>query len=419
MKPNLLPLAFFALATASANEISFKKQTLTTEFVAEGCAIGDFNRDGHMDLTAGCYIWLGPDFSRRRNFTPPRENASGPTKTPYDPAKGYSDFFLSYAFDFNGDGWEDILVYGIPGEAALLFLNPQGKDALWEQHAIFDIADGESPDLKDLTGDGKPELLVHSSDANKLKEAKGKGGGQLGYAELDWANPLGKARFRPITPKSPENDEKYFRYSHGYGAGDVNGDGRMDILAKEGWWEQPAHPTPEGFWNFHPGPFHPGDSRGGSFMYAYDVNGDGRNDVVTSYDAHGYGLGWFEQQADGRFLEHRIMGSTPAENPQGVKFSQLHALRLADLDGDGDLDIVTGKRRWAHGPLRDEEPEAAPVLYWFELKRDGKGGAEFVAHCIDEDSGVGTQVTTGDLNRDGKPDIAVANKKGVFLFTQQ
>ena len=200
MKPKLLPLVFFALATASANEISFKKQTLTAEFVAEGCAIGDFNRDGHMDLTAGCYIWLGPDFSRRRNFTPARENASGPTKTPYDPAKGYSDFFLIYAFDFNGDGWEDILVYGIPGESALLFLNPQGKDALWEQHAIFDIADGESPDLKDLNGDGKPELLVHSSDANKPKEAKGKGGGQLGYAELDWANPLGKAHFGPSPP---------------------------------------------------------------------------------------------------------------------------------------------------------------------------------------------------------------------------
>lgn len=78
-------------------------------------------------------------------------------------------------------------------------------------------------------------------------------------------------------------------------------------------------------------------------MYAYDVNGDGRNDVITSYDAHGFGLGWFEQNADGSFKEHKIMGSKPEENAQGVKFSQLHSMRLVDVDGDGLLDLVTGK----------------------------------------------------------------------------
>jgi hypothetical protein len=113
------------------------------------------------------------------------------------------------------------------------------------------------------------------------------------------------------------------------------------------------------------------------------------------------------------------MGSTPEENPFGVKFSQLHAMQLADIDGDGVLDLVTGKRRWAHGLLGDVEPDADPVLYWFQIKRDGKGGAEFIPHLIDNASGVGTQVTLGDLNQDGKPDIAVANKSGVFLFRQK
>jgi phage/plasmid primase-like uncharacterized protein len=42
-----------------------------------------------------------------------------------------------------------------------------------------------------------------------------------------------------------------------------------------------------------------------------------------------------------------------------------------------------------------------------------------VAEKIDDDSGVGTQVTVTDLNGDGKPDVAVANKRGVFAFTQQ
>jgi len=418
MKLTLLVLAALAALPLGAAEITFKKQILTTEFVAEGCAVADFDHDGNMDVTAGCWIWYGPDFSRRVNFTPPSVNASGPTKTPYDAAKGYADYFLAYAYDFNGDSWADILVYGLPGEPALLFVNPKGKPGPWEKRAIFDVADGESPDLKDINGDGKPELLVHSSNPNKPSSAQGKGGGQLGYAEIDWANPLGKARFRPITAKSPANDEKYFRYTHGYGAGDVNGDGRMDILTKDGWFEQPPNTKEDKDWVFHPGPFGPPGARGGSFMFVYDVNGDGRNDVITSYDAHGYGLGWFEQKADG-FAEHKIMGSTPGENKQGVKFSQLHSMCLVDVDGDGVMDLVTGKRRWAHGPSTDEEPNAAPVLYWFQIKRDGKGGAEFIPHLIDDDSGVGTQVTAGDVNKDGKPDIIVANKKGVFVFTQR
>jgi FG-GAP-like repeat len=436
MKINRLFPALLCAALAApllpAAEIIFKKQTFTTEFVAEGCAIADFNRDGHMDVTAGCYIWYGPDFLRRENFTPANENASGLTKTPYNPETGYSDYFLAYAYDFNGDSWPDILVVGLPGEATHVFVNPKGQSGHWSKHLIFDVTDNESPDLIDINGDGKPEFLVQSSNPNKPKTAFGKGGGQLGYAEFDWANPLGKVRFRPITPKSRENDEKYFRYTQGYGAGDVNDDGRVDILDQDGWREQPADTKTDKNWKFHPGPFVPKGwkfqpepllpakpARGGSFMYVYDVNADGRNDVVTGYESHGSGLGWFEQNKDGTFTERRIMGRTPEENAHGVKFTQLHAMRLVDVNGDGLMDIVTGKRWWAHGPLKDEEPNAPAVLYWFELKRDGKGRAEFIPHLIDSDSGVGTQVTTGDINKDGKTDILVANKKGVFVFTQQ
>ena len=113
--------------TQAVAAATFEKQTLTERFVAEGCAVADFDKDGHADVTAGTTIWHGPDFARTTEFTPPADNPSGPSKTPYDPARGYSDYFLAFAHDFTGDGWSDILVYGLPGEPAHVFVNPQGQ----------------------------------------------------------------------------------------------------------------------------------------------------------------------------------------------------------------------------------------------------------------------------------------------------
>jgi HEAT repeat protein len=381
---------------AAATPPKFRKIKLTDRFQCEGASFGDFNRDGHMDVVAGWQWFAGPDFKQAHDYT-------APPAQPYDAEKSYSDYFLTYVYDFNSDGWPDILVYSWPGKDASWFQNPGKSDGHWPKHTLIAEADNESPQFGDVNGDGKPELICHT-------------GGRFGFAEIDWSNTTAPALFRPISPADSKN---IFKYTHGYGFGDINGDGRTDIIEKNGWWEQPEDYRAGGMWAFHNAPFAPKSARGGAQMLVSDVNGDGRNDVITSLDSHGYGLAWFEQKTDGSFHEHLLVNTKPEDNCHGVKFTQIHALTLADVNGDGLMDFITGKRFWAHGPDKDAEPAAPAVIYWFELKRGPDGSAGFIPHLVDDDSGVGTQVTGGDINGDGLTDIVSGNKKGVAVFLQQ
>jgi len=413
------------LALASATVVaqttlhSFRKIPLTDQFWAEGSISGDFNHDGKQDVAYGPYWWAGPDFQTRHEYRPAtqtwqRKAADGSTSAApgYEGAFGannaYSDEFFTFSHDFNRDGYDDLLVIGLPGTEAWIYENPGAKSAdaaspgHWPRHNVFPVVDNESLMWEDLNGDGKPELICNT-------------GGQLGYVQPDWSAPFGPWKFHPITPKL-----KYHKYTHGLGVGDVNGDGRLDFLEAEGWWEQPASLAGDPEWKSHRFPFAP--NAGAAQMFAYDVNGDNRNDIITTLNPHGYGLVWYEQVRTGdeiTFKQRLIMGQTPAENPYGVKFSQPHAIALVDMDGDGFKDIVTGKRFWAHGPAGDVEQNDPAVLYWFKLVRAAGRVPEFVPHLIDSSSGVGTQLTVADLNGDGRPDIISGNKRGAAVFIQE
>jgi hypothetical protein len=112
------------------------------------------------------------------------------------------------------------------------------------------------------------------------------------------------------------------------------------------------------------------------------------------------------------------MGAPQFEQHEIFKqFSQTHAIRLVDINGDGLNDLVTGKRYFAHMG-KDPGGNEPAVLYWFELRRGDDGSVEYIPHKIDNDSGVGTQFEIADMNGDDQPDIVTSNKKGVYVFQQ-
>lgn len=359
---------------------------LQTNFYSEGAGYGDFNKDGVMDVVAGPFWYEGPDYKNIHEYY---------KAEPFD-KNTYSRNFFAFGDDIDKDGWDDILIVGFPGEESWWFKNPGGKDGQWARHVIDDFVGNESIPYVDIDGDGVKELVY----LNKR--------GQYGYSKPDPADPTKKWNFTAISPVS-----NFGKFTHGQGVGDVNGDGRLDILEMTGWWEQPP-PGTEGFWKKHDFRF---SNLGGAHMYAYDFDGDGDNDIVTSLAAHQYGLAWYEQvmrrNLDKAFIQHVILKERPEPNEYGVSFSQLHAVELVDMDNDGILDIVTGKRHWAHNG-NDPDERGPAVLYWFKTVRTDKG-VDFIPYLIDDDSGIGTQVTVADLNGDGLQDVIVGNKLGTFV----
>src|SRR5688572_5609222 len=369
-------------ATAEAAEIfepRFEKITLHREFVCEGASFGDLDRDGHTDVVAGPDWFEGPQFRVRHALW---------QRVVFDPHE-WSDCFFQWVRDLDADGWLDVLVVGFPGLPAYWYRNPGAPTEAWERRdAVLGSVDNESPEWVDVTGDGEPEL-VHMQ------------GGFLGWSTPDASGAWG---FRPLS-----EPRGYVTFTHGLGVGDVDGDGRADALEATGYFLQP--PSPGGLWVRRDAVF----GGGGAQMPVLDVDGDGDKDVVASLAAHGYGLSWFEQADGGEFTEHSIV---PAEEPDAaaeVVIHQPHALAAGDLDGDGFPDVVTGERFWGHVPSGDPDFGEPSRLYWFRSVKNEQG-ARFEARLIDADSGVGTQVSLGDTNDDGRLDIVVANKKGAFLF---
>jgi len=407
---------------AEVTSPEYQPHVLTDLFYAEGAAVGDINRDGKMDVVAGAFYYLGPDFKEAREIYPPATIAVAGAEYPGGPPVpqsgaithgNYPPSFMSWVRDFNGDGWPDVLMvmsFGPrPTFSAHLFINPKGELRHWDNYQVVPLITNEANQFVDVDGDGKPELTGQLATRADWSDA------QVGYWKPDWSDPTKPWQFIAVSDKG--------RWSgHGLAAGDVNGDGRMDMISPAGWWEHPAEAT-TGPWKYHQARF----GNGGAEMFVYDVNGDGIPDIVTSLAAHGPGLSWFEQKKDGTFQEHLIMGAPTVpsdqrknweETDKSVAFTELHSMNLADMDGDGLKDIVTGKRWYSHGYRYDEEDDVTdpPVVYVFHLKRTGNNQVEWVPQLISNRQDAAIQVAVADVDGDGKLDMVASGRKGTTIF---
>ncbi|MBC7820220.1 MAG: VCBS repeat-containing protein, partial [Planctomycetaceae bacterium] len=303
-------LSLLASAKADDTPVKWERIKLEEVFRAEGVAVADINKDGHLDLVNG-EAWyenpLGERDPKRAPFAKALYKSGSWTMHPLR-AEGirgtiadgsYSNNFALWTYDISGDGWQDVIVIGFPGEPCHWFENPQGKPGPWNKSEIWHSAANETPQFQDITGDGKPELIM-SSETEQM----------MGYLEIP-----APAQAKKKWDYTQVNAEKLgpqlgHRYYHGLGIGDVNRDGRKDIIIPHGWWEQPAKLN-DGPWTFHKHILK-GDGEGApetaADIYVDDLDGDGDNDILMSA-AHHIGVWWFENvggSPDPKFKQHII-----------------------------------------------------------------------------------------------------------------
>jgi len=360
-------------------EIPFRKHTIDLG-PSETVAVTDVNRDGRLDIVSGEY-WY--------EQLPKAAGSSGPRWQQHKFRDlSYVGFYLEdlsdLAIDVNGDGYPDIVSCSYWSKPLTWWENPGRSKKPWRESVIYSGAPVEFVFLVDILNTGKPAQLLPQYGDTKAPltwfEVEGSG------AQAHWVG-------HEVSDRS---------YGHGIGAGDVNGDKRTDIITPKGWFEAPADPR-HGQWIFHP-EFDLGTT---GFIYATDVNG--LADLVTSL-GHDYGVLWYEQKRDSAGVR------TWVKHVIDESWSQPHALTLADLNGDGKLELITGKRFMAHNGHDPGEKEPLGI-YWYAAMNAGDH-MEWVKHVIDYGSrtGGGMQIPVVDIDGDGDLDFVVAGKSGLFLF---
>jgi len=361
----------------------------------ECASVLDVDGDGDLDIASGRNWYEAPDWKKHADFRDGAET-NGPE----------TDDNSEFAMDVDFDGRMDIVSSGwMFMKGAFWYENPDEKGAVWRSTRIHMALNMEGVIHGDIDGDGDEDILC-----NHWGLVKGQG--------MTWLEHINKEPWFVEHVVGTEGDV------HGNGLGDINGDGRIDIVTPVGWYEQPERATDKP-WKFHADyQFEPAKGKGGGASHpilVHDVDEDGLNDIIIGA-SHAYGLAWLEQKVDAG--GKRSFETHWAE----TEFSQFHTLALGDLNGDGNADMVTGKRLFAHhgNDIGAFEPLYA---FWYDIK-----GGEFERHVLSfnhlpqyPDEGginpppnyvvsVGMKLNIADMNKDGRNDVVVAGKGGLYVF---
>jgi hypothetical protein len=343
----------------------------------EAAGVFDVNGDGVPDIVSGAWWYEGPDFRRRHHICEVAAHGD------------YFDDFSTIPLDINGDGRLDIVTGGWWGNTLRWRENPGALDVDWPEHIIAETGNVETTRAWDVDGDGVLEIVPNCP------------GAPLKVFKLDTdANGKGLGTFTVHTLYEGHQ-------GHGWGFGDLTGNGRGDFVLPHGWLEAPED-TFGGEWTYHGGL----DLGSASCpILVADVNRDGLADLIVG-GAHGYGLDWYEQRLDDAgnrtFVKHAI-------DPYN---SQYHDMQWADLDGDGECELVTGKRYWAH--CGHDPGEYDPLgIYYFKWT-----GEAFAKQVIDygevrKATGCGIQFALADLRGTGRLDLVAPGKDGLYAFLNE
>ena len=387
-------------AFAAEPVISWKKTVLDQRFRSEGVATADVNKDGKKDVLNGEYWYEAPSWTKHE-MQPPVDHGTG--------ERNYSRSFACWSDDFNNDGFADLIVIDFPGKPCYWAENPKGDpNKHWPKHPIWHSACNETPLYTDLLGNGKRVLIMGFQPVGKKDTDND---GQMAYFTPDPSDANAPWIMHPISaPSEPGKPVPgTMRFSHGLGVGDLNKDGKLDVICTGGWWEQPKEADGKTPWMFHPANL----GAACADMYAVDLDGSGTPGVLST-SAHQFGI-WFYRQKPAAKGPHPTFETVPLF---GRLCSETHAAHYVDIDGDGMKDLVTGKRYWSHG--RSEPGHGWDArTYWLKAYKEKDGAINFTPILIDDDCGVGTQFEVSDLNGDGLLDVIVSNKKGVRVVVQQ